>query len=397
MSFSFPKMDVPSIKLPDERPQLAVRPQPLNCRSASEEIMGKKQSRSFQNHLPLANCRNTEDQEIEKEFFSLKKLVKEQGEKEVSAVALQPANIAKNRYPDVLPLEETRVRLTTIDEDDSDYINANHIRLGASTQHYICCQAPLPNTFADFWRMVWEKNSPVIVMLTGIIEKRRKKADIYWPEREGDVEIYGKFQVKHLKTVFVPGESIIIVRKFVLTNKDNESRNVVQLHYNDWPDQGVPDSTRAMTELIKELDIHKKGLNDPITVHCSAGIGRTGTFLAIHMALQEIATTKVKQVNIMKTVMDLRQQRTGLVQSKDQYKFVYATINDVLLNKYEHIQTESQKQKQLLLSTSTRHLPHFKPKLKKDGPLSTSHQQLPRNLDIESDEADEEIIEEEDC
>jgi len=199
-------------------------------------------------------------------------------------------------------------------------------------QVYICCQAPLPNTFEDFWRMIWEQKCPVIVMLTRFVEKKIVKADMYWPETS---QQYGRiFVQKRSECNRVPS---IFTRHFIITNskEPNIERKVVQLHYTDWPDQGVPETTEAMTELINELDLYKRGLQDPITVHCSAGIGRTGTFLAIHMALQMVlaSSEKLEEINVMDLVFNLRRQRAGMVQSKDQYKFVYATIQDILVEK----------------------------------------------------------------
>jgi len=274
------------------------------------------------------------EKQIEDEFVKVKNLQKQQ--KEISLEAKAPHNRDKNRYPDVLPNEETRVKLNKEEENDSDYINSNHVRgeEGLKSQHYICCQAPLPNTMADFWRMIWEKNCPVIVMLTRIVERNSIKADMYWPEFAETSQQYGKIVV-HCVRVKQPTDSIIC-REFEIINTRAEhegSKKVVQLHYTEWPDQGVPETTKGMAELIREVDIRKQGLNDPIVVHCSAGVGRTGTFLAIHLALQKLTYRSV--IDVMKTVLNLRQQRSGMVQSKDQYKFVYATINDVYMDKYQ--------------------------------------------------------------
>jgi len=250
--------------------------------------------------------------------------------KAMYAASFAPENRDKNRYRDVLPLEKTRVKLEPVDgEVGSDYINANHVigtGGGKTVQRYICAQAPLPNTFGDFWRMIWEQNVPVIVMLTKLCEKMRIKANRYWPEdadhilRFGTLTVQLKRQFSHTKNIYV--------RIFTLT-RGEESRDVSQLHYTEWPDYGVPPSTEVMRDLITELDIRKKGKKDPIVVHCSAGIGRTGTFLAIHINLQK-ALTGEEPLDIMDTVCSLREQRDGMVQSRDQYKFVYATLRDVL-------------------------------------------------------------------
>lgn len=285
----------------------------------------------------------TEEQEIEEEFEQMKKTIN-QKDNLISEASLHPDNYLKNRYPDVLPLEATRVRLKKEDDDEnSDYINANYVSAKDSfknrkMQQYICCQAPLPNTFGDFWRMIWEKKSPVIVMLTNLQERNRRKAEQYWPESK-ETQQYGNILVTHKFSKHHKGGAII-KRVFYLTHtkEPNElPHEVYQLHYTQWPDYGVPNTTDNMSDLITELDIRKKGLDDPIVVHCSAGIGRTGTFLAIHIALQKVATSKHAKFDVLKTVLQLREQRSGMVQSKDQYKFVYATIKNMIWDKYDTV------------------------------------------------------------
>jgi len=201
-------------------------------------------------------------------------------------------------------------------------------------QNYICAQAPLPQTFSDFWKMVWQYNCPLIVMLTNLTEKNKKKADQYWPE-EGETTNYENIFVKHEKTKKHYHDTIIL-RKFLI-NKTNQLENegfkkVIQIHYTGWPDFGVPEKTESMIGLIREVDLRKKELEDPIIVHCSAGIGRTGTFLAIHMALHQ-QLVKKNSLDLIKKVHIMREQRSGMIQSMDQYKFVYTTLKDLYLQK----------------------------------------------------------------
>jgi len=113
-----------------------------------------------------------------------------------------------------------------------------------------------------------------------------------------------------------------------------EQRNLTHLHYLEWPDHGVPTSTKKMAKLIAELDIRKTHPSEPIVIHCSAGIGRAGTFLAIH-SMRQKALTSHETIDVMKTVLELRRQRMGAVQSGDQYKFVYAMLRDVLMDRFE--------------------------------------------------------------
>lgn len=300
-----------------------------------------------------------------------------------------PENMDKNRYPDVLVIKETAVKLGDTGVKGSDYINANFVvdksNSDLKKQKYICCQAPLSSTFTDFWRMVWEQRVPVIVMITNLVEKNRVKADAYWPKVGEKSRCYDGICVKNLDEK--KRGSNIVVRIFkiwkseqlqqkaspengssssVISNnthsssnpgtpyqsdddlfrsgeevgsdvdeppEEQEVRQVVQLHCTDWPDFGVPKSTTVTTDLLDELDIRKKGLEDPIVVHCSAGIGRTGTFVAIHMSIQK--HSRHQEINIKDTVQSLRSQRLGMVQSKEQYMFVYNVVAAILARRQE--------------------------------------------------------------
>jgi protein tyrosine phosphatase len=249
-------------------------------------------------------------------------------------------------------------------------------------QKYICCQAPLSSTFNDFWRMVWEQRVPVIVMITNLVEKNRVKADAYWPKVQDQTLCYDGICVKNVAEKKLSNNIIVRIFKIWKSEKPSSSENgscsinisnnthsssnpgtpyqsdedlfrsgeeigsdpdeppegqevrqVVQLHCTDWPDFGVPKSTTVTTDLLDELDIRKKALEDPIVVHCSAGIGRTGTFVAIHMSIQK--HSRNQEINIKDTVQSLRSQRLGMVQSKEQYMFVYNVVAAVLARRQE--------------------------------------------------------------
>jgi len=280
-----------------------------------------------------------DEQAIVKEFENMRNLIREKEEPHIYAASTAPENIQKNRYYDVLPVEETRVILTTKDgKERSDYINANYV-MGESSipqQVYICCQAPLPQTIDDFWRMINEKGCTLIIMLTKLTERNTVKAHPYWPDQEGTTQTYGEAVVSYIKTDSNRGVNGITIRHFDIKHiNDLKTKRVVHIQYTDWPDFGVPPSTKNMQRLLTEVDIRKKSLSDPIVVHCSAGIGRTGTFLAIHMNRQKALFQK-EELNVMDTVLTLREQRKGMVQSKEQYKFVYATLKDVLTERLDH-------------------------------------------------------------
>ena len=235
-----------------------------------------------------------------------------------------------NRYQDVLPFENTRVKL-----GGCGYINASYIEI-CTGKRYISSQAPLPQSFDDFWQMVWESHIGVIVMLARFIEKRRVKAHCYWPAIVNSPEQFRDITVT-LTKVRQPRDGITI-QHFTIS-KNSEIRKLVHLHYTDWPDFGVPDKTDGIREMkrLTELYVQKLhipneteyGLTYPVLVHCSAGIGRAGTFLAFlnycNLIKQGSSHSSVSVANIVSL---LRKQRMCMVQTKDQYLFIYHLIQD---------------------------------------------------------------------
>jgi len=251
-----------------------------------------------------------------------------------------------NRYQDVLPLETTLVKL----EDSSDYVNANYIR---SIPHFQCIatQAPLPQGFDAFWKMLWEKGVRVVVMLSRFVEKRKVKAHCYWPCEE-QAEVFKDITVV-LEQTHQICEGIVAHRLVML--RGNESRKLVHLHYTEWPDFGVPLSTsrirklRSLVEAFKhELEssdpIHHMAGSDkyPVVVHCSAGIGRAGTFLSF-MCFCELRKSgvPVEEISISDIVSSLRQERMSMVQTKAQYEFIYQLVEDEIADLTEEDTTNA--------------------------------------------------------
>lgn len=236
-------------------------------------------------------------------------------------------NIRKNRYMNVRPIDSSRVKLTHSGVLGGDYINANYVDGWKSEHAYIATQAPVPGTIHDFWRMVWEENCSVIVMVTNEIEQGKLKAHKYWPD-EG-----GKIQCGTLEVIFKDYDSTrpdITVRKLVLRSSlYNETREILQFQMKTWPDQGVPDKTEDFHSLIHTVrgaaeDGMARGQNGPIVVHCSAGIGRSGTFIAVDISLRRLAA--VGNIDMMSTVNYMRTLRAGSVQTIAQYRFCYEAI-----------------------------------------------------------------------
>jgi protein tyrosine phosphatase len=244
--------------------------------------------------------------------------------------AIQPCNHPKNRYSNVLPLEKTRVVLSK-DVDGSDYINASFIngQIPGTEKAYICTQGPTKNTIQDFWRMIWEQNSTIIVMLTKEVENTKPKCSRYWPE-EGQSEQHGRFRIS-LENTETVGE-VVIRTMLIEDTRDGPNRTVTQYQYTSWPDHGLPVSTTAFLELVRMVDKQKK--TGPIVVHCSAGIGRSGTFCTVHSTIEKfkhdlaLKPDASPAFDILHTVIYMRQQRPGMVQTKEQYMFCYLSIDE---------------------------------------------------------------------
>jgi len=229
----------------------------------------------------------------------------------------------KNRYPDILPYEKNRVVLSK-----SQYINASKVSI--QSKNFISCQAPLPQTFNDFWTMVWEHKTPVIVMLTKLIEGKKIKAHCYWPSNIGHAETFGDITVV---LDSVDSDDKMVKRIFSVSRIDDpsETLKVLHIHYVDWPDFGVPENPHSIIKVIEEIDsfveVSHASSTAPVVVHCSAGIGRTGTLLAI------IAFIEHKKMSHLESIQDivnsLRKQRIGMVQTFEQYRFIYNVVEQL--------------------------------------------------------------------
>eukprot|EP01097_Dermamoeba_algensis_P011403 TRINITY_DN882_c0_g2_i1.p1 TRINITY_DN882_c0_g2~~TRINITY_DN882_c0_g2_i1.p1 ORF type:complete len:419 (-),score=57.77 TRINITY_DN882_c0_g2_i1:237-1493(-) len=353
--------------------------------------------------------------------------------------AHKPGNRGKNRYANVLPLEESRVKLPLLEGiANSDYVNANYIDglIPSSSHAYISTQGPLETTLADFWRLVWFENVHVILMLTKLVENDRAKCFRYFPQQKTK----DLLEVDGFKIQLVSKEKIenshLVVRSLVLTEtKSQETRKVTHLQYIEWPDHGLPSSTKTFRELMNLADeANQKG--GPFVVHCSAGIGRTGTFCTVHSVIKKLLfdveqftkappekdstsrarklsgpviqpgfptqsneTQKLKVfasslarpvspvsppmspkpfltsstpanhsstispsveaaaaepcIDILSTVLHMRKQRVGMVQTREQYEFCYLVVQEFLddeniVNKFLQLKEEKTNCSQLL-------------------------------------------------
>ncbi|XP_072128391.1 receptor-type tyrosine-protein phosphatase eta [Mobula birostris] len=233
-------------------------------------------------------------------------------------VAQQPLNKPKNRYSNVLPYDSSRVKLSVTSDPSSDYINANFMPGYNSQKEFIAAQGPLMNTVQDFWRMIWEHRVPAIVMLTKCVEQGRAKCEQYWPT-ERPLAIGDKIVTL---TSEVTSEDWTIRDFSLVKGKTGEKYNVRQFHFLGWPDHGVPSTTGILVEfrnLVREY-INQHQMRGPTVVHCSAGVGRTGTFISIDHMIHQIDNDR--EVNIWSIIYQLRMNRPLMVQTESQYVFL---------------------------------------------------------------------------
>ncbi|NXA42270.1 PTPRV phosphatase, partial [Eudromia elegans] len=259
------------------------------------------------------------------EFEELKEVGKEQPKMEAEL----SANVSKNRYPHVLPYDHSRVKLSQLGEDPhSDYINANFMPGYTSQQEFIATQGPLKKTIEDFWRLVWEQNVYNIIMLTVCMENGRVLCDHYWPSESAPVS-YGQVQIYLLKQ---SSSEEWTMREFKLWHEGLQTgRRVSHLHYTAWPDHGVPESTASIMAFRDIVQEHIQSTKDagPTLVHCSTGVGRTGTFIALDCLLQQMKQEKI--VDIFGVVYTLRMSRYQMIQTLSQYIFLHSCILDKIM------------------------------------------------------------------
>ncbi|XP_041525270.1 receptor-type tyrosine-protein phosphatase S isoform X7 [Microtus oregoni] len=231
------------------------------------------------------------------------------------------ANKPKNRYANVIAYDHSRVILQPLEGIvGSDYINANYVDGYRRQNAYIATQGPLPETFGDFWRMVWEQRSATVVMMTRLEEKSRIKCDQYWPNR--GTETYGFIQVTLLDTMEL---ATFCVRTFSLhKNGSSEKREVRHFQFTAWPDHGVPEYPTPFLAFLRRVKTCNPPDAGPIVVHCSAGVGRTGCFIVIDAMLERIKTEKT--VDVYGHVTLMRSQRNYMVQTEDQYSFIHEAL-----------------------------------------------------------------------
>ncbi|XP_053679803.1 tyrosine-protein phosphatase 69D [Anopheles nili] len=239
-------------------------------------------------------------------------------------------NMPKNRYPDIKSYDQTRVKLTPLNGlAGSDYINANFVIGYKERKKFICAQGPMDATINDFWRMIWEQHLEIIVMLTNLEEYNKTKCAKYWPESTNDSIQYGELLITFQSLTYYAD---YIVRTLKVTKRsassgEETSREISQYHYLAWKDFLAPEHPQGITKFINRINSEYSLQRGPILVHCSAGVGRTGTFVALDTLTQQL--NEEGQVFIFNTICDMRYQRNFLVQSLKQYIFLYRALAEL--------------------------------------------------------------------
>lgn len=247
---------------------------------------------------------------------------------------MRPENKSKNRYKNILPFDHTRVTLQNTDPNvvGSDYINANYVinkLMDINYQKvYIACQGCLATTVNDFWQMVWQEESRVIVMTTREVEKGRNKCVPYWPTTEGESKEAGRYVVT-LLTEKDAADYKVRVMELTAPHRKEPARTIWHYQYLSWPDHGVPQEPGGVLSFLEQVNDKQQELSTsgPMIIHCSAGIGRTGTIVVIDMLIDNIDAKGLDcDIDIQKCIQMVREQRSGMVQTEAQYKFIYLAV-----------------------------------------------------------------------
>ncbi|XP_066588095.1 tyrosine-protein phosphatase non-receptor type 4 isoform X2 [Prorops nasuta] len=236
----------------------------------------------------------------------------------------KPGNQNKNRYRDISPYDVTRVVL--MGSANGDYINANYVNMeipgSGIINRYIATQGPLSSTIADFWQMVLEAGSTLVVMLTTLIERGRAKCYQYWPALNETLTLRNLTLTSTLENM----ENAFVFREFVLRDiNTGEERDITHMQYCGWPDHGVPSDWRQFTAFTEKVRAARTGIVEPAVVHCSAGIGRTGVLVLMETALCLIEANQ--PVYPLDIVRSMRDQRAMMIQNASQYRFVCEAVH----------------------------------------------------------------------
>jgi len=244
----------------------------------------------------------------------------------------RPENKTKNRYKNILPYDHSRVKLRDVNSEDvgADYINANYIdsELKENETRYIAAQGCLPQTINAFWKMVYQENCRIIVMLTNEVERGKAKCARYWPK----VGMSAEFDDIVIDNMMENDRGDYLIRELRLYHKETSEeppRMICHYHFTTWPDHGTPKEPGSVLELLEDIyAMHLRcGKKGPLLFHCSAGIGRTGTVIVIDVLIHLLEEQGLDcEIDIQKTTQLIRLKRPGMIQTQHQYRFLYKAI-----------------------------------------------------------------------
>jgi tyrosine-protein phosphatase non-receptor type 11 len=246
------------------------------------------------------------------------------------SVGNQEKNRNKNRFKNILPFDHSLVVIKDPFTLGHDYINANYIsgQIPGSESCYIATQGCLYNTINDFWCMVWQENSLIIVMITKEMERGKNKCSRYWPTANGPI-LFGPISVSLVDEMVSPH---FVLRELMVCNNERR-RYVYQFQFKAWPEHGVPQDPGMFLSFVECISTKARDLEDagfvvgPMIVHCSAGIGRTGTFIAVDIIIKQMEFQGgEEEIDVQRSIQLLRTHRSGMVQNEEQYKLVYYTL-----------------------------------------------------------------------
>ncbi|CAD6191262.1 unnamed protein product [Caenorhabditis auriculariae] len=235
---------------------------------------------------------------------------------------------ARNRYRDILPYDHNRVTIQKGDENPDGYMNASFIQVPGGETKFIAAQAPLPATLDEWWKMIDEHQVYVIVILCKLVEMNKIKCERYWPAEVETSEIFGDYEITLEKEQTFEDDEYLL-RVLTMRNLETDGvREIHQLHYREWPDHGCPSGEKQLLNMVEEMvALHERtSATSPILVHCSAGVGRTGTIIAVNHIRERMKAAKLDPVDLYQLVLTLRRQRASMVQTQDQFQFVHKCV-----------------------------------------------------------------------
>ncbi|XP_019855551.1 PREDICTED: uncharacterized threonine-rich GPI-anchored glycoprotein PJ4664.02-like [Amphimedon queenslandica] len=250
----------------------------------------------------------------DEEFMKQYALFHNDLDKHEMTISVSQKNKPLNRFRNVLVYDDNRIILKPLPSHEgcqNDYINASFIDGYSSAYRYIATQGPMANTLVDFWRLIWQEKPHVIVMVTNLMEGGRNKCHQYWPD--SDSVYYGPFKVTLIDKQVLPDYTVRELQ-LILLGSDQPPLMITQYHFTSWPDHGVPEYATSILQFHRRIKNEYKPTKGPMLVHCSAGVGRTGTFMAIDMGLQQ--AEKEGGIDIISIINRMRQQRMFMVQTR---------------------------------------------------------------------------------